>query len=64
VAWSGLEIAALEKPVFQPQPALLPDEVQPQPTTLEIVQVEVGSGTSQLSWSDLEVFTPPASPLR
>jgi hypothetical protein len=56
VGWSGMEIAAVAKPVPILQPTLLADHPQRVETEVDIVQVDVGSAT-QLSWSGLEVTT-------
>ena len=56
VEWSGMEIAAVAKPVPILQPTLLADHPQRVETEVDIVQVDVG-GATQLSWSGLEVAT-------
>ncbi len=63
VEWSEMEIAAVTKPKPIQQPVLLPDFPQRVETDLEIMQVDVGGGAVQLSWSDLEAITLP-QPLR
>ncbi len=55
VEWSGMEIAAVTKPVIQH--TLVPELPQRVETDVDIVQVEVGSGAMQLSWSGLEIAT-------
>jgi hypothetical protein len=57
VGWSGMEIAAVAKPVPILQPALLVDHPQRVETEVDIVQVDVGGGATQLSWSGLGVAT-------
>ena len=57
VEWSGMEIAAIEKLAPQQQPVLLPDYPQPAAFDLDIVQVDLGDETRQLSWGDLDVAT-------
>ncbi len=57
--WSGMEIAAVTKPKPVQQPVLLPDLPQPVEMDLEIVQVDVGGGAVQLSWSELDMATMP-----
>lgn len=59
VEWSGMEIAAIETPVFNPQPTLLPEHAPPEEVELEIVRVDVGGGAVQLSWSGLEAAPRP-----
>jgi hypothetical protein len=60
VEWSGMEISAIETPIPNPQ-TTLPEFTPPEDTTeLEIVQIEVGGGATQLGWGDLDVFTSPA----
>ncbi len=57
VEWSGMEIAAVAKsrPILQPTPSA--DHPQWVETEVDIVQVDVGSGATQISWSGLEVAT-------
>ncbi len=57
--WSGMEIAAISKLKPIQQPVLLPDFPQQVETDLEIMQVEVGGGVVQLSWSELDMATMP-----
>jgi hypothetical protein len=57
VEWSGMEIAAVAKPMPILQPTLLPDHPQRVESEVDIVQVDVGGGATQLSWSGLELAT-------
>jgi hypothetical protein len=61
--WAGMEIAAVAKPVPDPQPALLPDVTAPIDYEVEIVQVERGGGVVQLSWGDLTELPRPKAPV-
>ena len=53
VEWSGMEIATVIKPIVQP--TITPDLLQWVETDVDIVQVDAGDGTTQLSWSGLEM---------
>ena len=55
VEWSGMEIAAITTSTVQR--SLIPDLPQRIETDVDIVQVDVGDGATQLSWSGLEVAT-------
>lgn len=60
VEWSGMEIAAIERPSPIRQSALLPEIPERVETDIDIVQVELGGGVTQLSWGDLEQATVPS----
>jgi hypothetical protein len=62
--WAGMEIAAVAKPVPDPQPVLLPEVTAPVEYEVEIVQVERGGGAVQLSWGDLTELPQPKAPVQ
>ncbi len=59
VEWSGMEIAAINTPVPNPQPTLLPEMPQRIETNIDIVQLDVGGGAVQLTWDGLDLATLP-----
>ncbi len=59
IEWSGMQIAAISTPVSNPQPTLLPEIPQHIETSIDIVQLEVGGGTVQLTWDGLDLATLP-----
>jgi hypothetical protein len=62
IEWSGMEIAAIERPSPIRQPALLPEIPERVEVEIDIVQVDVGGGVTQLSWGDLEPMQAPTPP--